>query len=55
MITMNKNSKKKDDVSEAHLEEETKAYFCPKKKKWIFEGDEEGEEDELKAPPPKLD
>lgn len=45
--------KKKEKVFKVELQEdETKAVFCPIKKKWIFEGEDE-EDDDIPLPPPK--
>jgi hypothetical protein len=45
---------KQDAPVQAHLDEDSEAYYDPIKKKWCFKGEENNEEEEDNKAPPKL-
>ena len=42
---------KDEEIKEANLEEEGKAYFDKEKNRWVFEGEEDIVEEIIKPPP----
>ena len=43
--------KEEEEAPEAFMEESGKAYYDKEKGKWVFEGEEDEVEEEVKAPP----
>ena len=46
--------KNKDEFVEAQIQDEGKAYFDKEKNRWVFEGEEDLEEETVVKPPPLL-
>ena len=51
-LNMFKLKKKDEEITKAHLEEEVKSYYDPVKKRWIFEGEEDNQDEDVVKPPP---